>query len=266
MKAKPRLSVIVPNYNNEVYLAECLNSILRQSFKDLEIVVYDDGSSDESSAIIRDYQERNPKIVIGILDPTNRGVAQARHRAILASGGEYLTTLDSDDYYSNPLKLEKEFALVRRCLETEGKDVISFSNVLLVKEGQPDHVWGTRTTLRQGLIGPDILGRACFIPRDFLMKRDLYFRAGGYDFRFKIYEDWDLKIRLAMRNEFRYTGELGTAYRRHGRGLSLLPVEEHRRHLQQIFAKNIRSVRFFRRRKIRKTFQTYLKTQLTVQA
>ena len=91
------------------------------------------------------------------------------------------------------------------------------------------------------------------------MKREWYFDAGGYDDRFRIYEDWDLKIRLALKHEFRHTGELGTAYRRHSLGLSASPREEHVGCLRAIFDKNISSVGFFRRGKIRKGFNRYLK-------
>jgi glycosyltransferase involved in cell wall biosynthesis len=235
----PRLSVIVANFNQERYLAECLDSILNQTDKDLEIVVYDDGSKDGSLDILRNYQQSRPVIIRVIQDPVNRGAAYARHRAILASRGEYLTTLDSDDFYCHPQKLEKEFVLIQKIKEEEGKDIIAFSNILLLKNDEPPCLWGTAQNIREGSIGPEIMGRECLIPRDFIIKRDSYFRAGGYDVRLKVFEDWDLKIRLAFRHEFRYTGEVGTAYRRHGEGLSALPSEELIRWIKIIFHKNI---------------------------
>jgi len=164
MNSNPCLSVIVPNFNNEIYLAECLDSILQAILKDLEIVICDDGSIDGSAAVIRQYQERNPDVIKSIFNPVNRGVAHTRHQAVMAARGEYLTTLDSDDYYCNPLKLEKEFALIRRFKLTEGKDVISFSNVLLIRDRKPDCVWGSSENIREGFIGHDILCRTCFIP------------------------------------------------------------------------------------------------------
>jgi glycosyltransferase involved in cell wall biosynthesis len=256
----PLLSVIVANYNNAATLAECLDSILGQTFQDLEIVVYDDGSSDGSAAVLRRYGESRPGVVKAILDPVNRGAGHARHQAILASSGSHLTTLDSDDYYFDPRKLEKEMDLVRLHRETGGEAVLAFSNVLLVRPGRPDCVWGTDATIREGRIAADILGRRCFIPRDFVMLREAYFDAGGYDSGLPIYEDWDLKIRLAARHEFRYTGIVGTAYRRHGKGLSAAPPAEHRRCLELVFDKNIRLIKWPRRRKIKKTFESFMGT------
>jgi glycosyltransferase involved in cell wall biosynthesis len=258
MGPRPLLSVVVANYNQERYLDECLRSILRQTLNDLEIVIYDDGSSDRSLEIIRAFAQRAPGRIRLIHDPVNRGVAYARHQAILAARGEYVTTLDSDDYYSQPQKLERELALIREVQAGEGKGIISFSNVVLIKEHAPSCIWAAPGDIRQGLIGPDILGRTCFIPRDFLMRRDWYHEAGGYDLGFKLYEDWDLKIRLAFRHEFRYTGAVGTAYRRHGRGLSSQPASEHRRYVRLVFAKNVHWLSFFQRRRAGKALAKFM--------
>jgi len=258
---KPALSVIVANCNNERYLAECLDSVLGQTFKYLEIVAYDDGSSDGSLAVLEEFRHRHSGTVRVIHDPVNRGVAHARHQAMLAARGEYVTTLDSDDFYVSRLKLEREISLVRDFQEREKKVVMAFSNVLLLKEPGRSSLWGTPSTIRQGLIGGFILGRGCFIPRDFVMKRDLYFQAGGYDTRLRIYEDWDLKIRLAMRHEFRFSGEVGTAYRRHGRGLSAAPFSEQREALRAVFAKNLHLAPAGEREAIRRSFEEWLASQ-----
>jgi glycosyltransferase involved in cell wall biosynthesis len=254
----PLLSVIVANCNQERNLNECLRSILEQTVKDLEIVIYDDGSSDRSLATIGSFAQKYPDLIKVLHDPVNRGVAYARHQAILAARGEYLTTLDSDDYYSQPQKLERELALIREVQAREGKGIISFSNVELIKEHAPSCIWAAPGDIRQGHIGRAILGRTCFIPRDFLMRREWYHEAGGYDLGFKLYEDWDLKIRLAFQHEFRYTGSVGTAYRRHGRGLSSLPASEHRRYLQLAFAKNAHLLGLFQRRRAGKALAKFM--------
>ncbi len=257
-KMPPLLSVIVANYNNGRYLPECLGSILDQTCKDLEIVIYDDGSSDGSLAIIKSFEQRYPDIIKVIHDPINRGVAYARHQAILAARGEYLTTLDSDDFYYNPQKLGKELVLIQNIEKEEGKEIIAFSNVMLLKDDAPPCLWGNSENIRQGMIACEILSRSCFIPRDFIMKREWYSQAGEYDLRFKIYEDWDLKIRLAFQHEFRYTGEVGTAYRRHGRGLSASPFHEQSIALREVFEKNLPLAAAGEREAIRSSFEGWL--------
>jgi len=233
------LSVIVANYNNERFIGECLESILNQTYKDLEIIVSDDASTDNSPALIREYEKKYPGVVKGIFNPNNRGVAQNRHEAILRAKGRFLTTLDSDDYYYDAQKLEKEMALISYYKKEKGKDIIAFSNILLVKGDKTlIKTWGNPENIKEGKVFYEVITRACMIPRDFIMKREAYFEVGGYDKRFAIYEDWDLKIRLAAKYEFYYTGINGIGYRKHGTGLSALPISQNIKWLKKVFKKN----------------------------
>jgi hypothetical protein len=130
--------------------------------------------------------------------------------------------------------------LVLKNKSESSKDVIGFSNIILV-DGDKTliRVCGDSSNIKEGQIINEIITRSCMIPRDFIMKRDIYFEVGGFDGNIPIYEDWDLKIRLASKCEFYYSGIDGTAYRRHGGGLSSAPVSEHREWMQRIFNKNI---------------------------
>jgi glycosyltransferase involved in cell wall biosynthesis len=233
------LSVIVANFNNERFIGECLESIINQTYKDLEIIVSDDASTDNSPAIIREYEKKYPAVLKGIFSPVNRGVAQNRHEAILQAKSEYITTLDSDDYYYDAQKLEKEMALISYYKKEKGKEIIAFSNILLVKDDKTlIKAWGNPGNIKVGKVFYEIITRACMIPRDFVMKQEAYFEVGGYDKRFVIYEDWDLKIRLAKKYEFYYTGINGIGYRKHGTGLSELPISQNIKWLKKVFKKN----------------------------
>jgi glycosyltransferase involved in cell wall biosynthesis len=242
IKNSPLLSVIVANYNNESYIRDCLESIMSQTYKNLEIVVSDDCSTDNSPEIINEYGKKYPGIIKVISSSSNRGVAQTRHEAVLQAKGEYITTLDSDDYYYDNQKLKKEMELILQ-YKKQDKDILAFSNIALVKGDKTlIRIQGNHENIREGIIFDDIITRSCMIPRDFIMKREIYFEVGGYDFRFPIYEDWDLKIRLAKKYEFYYTGVNGTAYRRHGTGLSSPPIPKHIKWLKKIFRKNLNLV------------------------
>jgi glycosyltransferase involved in cell wall biosynthesis len=240
---KPDISIIVANYNNRQYLRECLDSILGQTYKSLEIIVADDCSSDDSPQIIREYQTNYPGIIKPIFSPKNRGVALTRHDAVLQASGTYITTLDSDDYLCDTRKLEMEMALIRQHREKNNRDIISYSNIVLVKADKTViDICGKPKNLKEGNIFYEIITRTCMIPRDFVMKRDAYFEVGGYDYRFDIYEDWDLKIRLAANYEFYYSGINGIAYRRHGTGLSSIPIPKNIKWLKKVFKKNLHLV------------------------
>jgi len=234
------LSVIIANCDKATYIRECLDSVLNQTYKRLEIIVFDDCSADDSFQIIKEYEGKYPGVIKGISHPVNRGAARTRHEAILQANGEYITTLDSDDYYYDPQKLEKEMELIFQYKEQTGKDIIAFSNIVLVKgDKNLISVWGNLGNIKEGKVLNEIITRNCMIPRDFIMKREAYFAVGGYDSRFPIYEDWDLKIRLAQKYEYYYTGIHGTAYRRHGTGLSSVPVYQNIKWLKKVFKKNL---------------------------
>jgi glycosyltransferase involved in cell wall biosynthesis len=263
IKEKPLLSVIVSNYNYGTYIRECLDSILNQTFKNLEIIVYDDGSTDDSPQIIRDYEKRYPGVVIGIFSPVRRGVAQARHEAILKAKSGFITTLDSDDYYYHNQKLEKEMELISFHKKTTGKDIIAYSNFALVQEDKSlIRFQGNLGNIKEGKILNDIITRSCMIPRDFIVKKEAYFEVGGFDSRFTIYEDWDLKIRLAKKYEFYYTGINGTAYRRHGTGLSSLPIKNNIKWLKKVFKKNIKLIPKTEKKEISRRFKNFVKNTM----
>jgi glycosyltransferase involved in cell wall biosynthesis len=236
------ISIVIPNYNNKHYLADCLDSVLRQSFKDIEILIADDCSTDGSIELINRYACQYPDIIRIVFNRKNLGVARNRHMGILELRGKYVTTLDSDDMYADEKKLEREYSLIKQYEKKEGRDVVAFSNVRLLFNDSSEEVVGTDENIREGDIFQPLLLRNCFIPRDFLFKREMYFLVGGYNPSYKIYEDWNFKLKLAKHYPFYYTGITGVIYRRHGQGLSSHAVEEHLEYLRKSFSEEISSI------------------------
>jgi glycosyltransferase involved in cell wall biosynthesis len=261
MKSGPLISVIVANYNNGNYIRDCLDSILNQTYKDIEIIVADDCSTDNSQEIVKEYEKKYPGVIKCIFSPINIGVARTRHEAILQARGEYITTLDSDDYYCNLEKLEKEMGLVLYFKEKKSRDIIAFSNIVLVREDKTIICkQGDTEPIKEGIILDEIITRACMIPRDFVMRKTAYHEIAGYDLSIPIYEDWDLKTRLAAKYEFYYSGISGTAYRRHGAGLSSVPIPIHIKWLKKIFKKNIKLVDQYKKKDIIQAFNQFVKS------
>ncbi|MDD6798677.1 MAG: glycosyltransferase [Clostridia bacterium] len=89
------ISVIIPVYNTEEYLDSCIESVLNQSYKELEIIIVNDGSTDNSLEVIRKYAEKDARIKV--IDKVNEGVSCARNTALKASKGKYIQFVDSDD-------------------------------------------------------------------------------------------------------------------------------------------------------------------------
>ena len=92
----PQISIIVPVYNAEKYLRKCIDSILDQTFTDFEVILIDDGSSDQSGLICDEYLKKDARV--RVLHKKNDGVSNARNTGILSSRGKWITFIDSDDY------------------------------------------------------------------------------------------------------------------------------------------------------------------------
>lgn len=102
MKDNNIVSVVIPVYNAENYVKRCLDSVLNQTYSNLEIILIDDGSTDNSWGILKDYQNKYPN-VIKIFKQENMGVSKTRNKGIQIATGKYLMFMDNDDY------LEKEY-------------------------------------------------------------------------------------------------------------------------------------------------------------
>ena len=116
---EPKVSVIIPVYNVEKYLGPCLDSILGQTLNNIEVICVDDGSTDRSLDILREYEKRDARVKVLTQPNTNAGAA--RNKGIQQARGEYLSFLDSDDHF-DPTMLEKCAAR----MDQDGSDVLVF--------------------------------------------------------------------------------------------------------------------------------------------
>ena len=117
MMTMPQLSVIVPAYNARETLKRCLDSILGQSFRDLELIVVDDGSTDETPRICDEYAAADERV--RVLHQPNGGVSRARNAGIDAARGERLAFVDADDHL-----LPEAYETMLRALEATGAETV----------------------------------------------------------------------------------------------------------------------------------------------
>lgn len=256
-----KLSIVVPNYNNEKFIIDCITSILSQTYDNFEIIISDDCSSDASPMIIKKFVLKYPHIK-SILNEQNIGVAANRHQAILKSQGPYITTIDSDDFYYDINKLEREMRLME-LYEKKSMNVIIFSKTALVNEdGCFNNFKNIKRNIKEGNILNHIISRSCEIPRDFIMRKCQYETVGGFDISLPIYEDWDLKIRLASKYKFYYSGGFGTAYRQHSKGLSSTKWTKNIKMLERVFWKNFHLIKGGQKLKVFIKFQSRIMKML----
>lgn len=103
---QPKVSVIIPVYNVEKYLRQCLDSVVGQTLQDIEIICVNDSSTDKSLSILKEFQERDKRI--RIIEQENAGAGAARNRGMSVAKGKYLSFLDSDDFFEKDM-LEKAY-------------------------------------------------------------------------------------------------------------------------------------------------------------
>lgn len=116
----PILSVLIPVYNVEPYLRDCLDSVVRQSMKELEIICVDDGSTDGSLQILEEYAQKDPRVKV-IHKEQNEGLLLARKTAVNAASGAYILFVDSDDYIAPDL-----CAFAEEIAREEAADILQF--------------------------------------------------------------------------------------------------------------------------------------------
>ncbi|HUY27673.1 MAG TPA: glycosyltransferase [Candidatus Binataceae bacterium] len=192
-----RVTVIVPVYNGAATVAAALDSILAQSFTDFEIVAVDDGSNDDSLAVLERYRPR-----ITVLSERNRGPSAARNLGVRNSSGEYLGFLDADDLWL-PEFLERTVAL----LDTDPASVLVYTDLELADS--------TGAAMGARLIGKravptmhDMLERLWpILPSSVVMRRGAFERAGGFPEELTSFEDVYFWLLAREQGDFRYIEE-----------------------------------------------------------
>ena len=107
---KPLISIIIPVYNAEKYLPNCLDSVINQTYKNLEIILVDDGSTDKSSEICDEYAQKDFRIKL--IHKENGGVSSARNAGLALVSGDYIAWVDSDDFVA-PDYIEYMYKLLK---------------------------------------------------------------------------------------------------------------------------------------------------------
>jgi polysaccharide transporter, PST family len=213
------VSVIIPAHNAAGTIADTLASVLRQTYREFEVFVIDDGSIDSTADVVQAIAARDGRV--RLLQQPNRGVALARNLGLVHASGEYTAPLDADDLWK-PTKLEVQV----RCMEEGGRDVglvYSWWDVI-DSEGRhlaASHPWRIEGEAFEALLSMNFVGNAS-VP---LFRREALDEVGGYDPLFRAAdaqgcEDWDLALRVAERYEVRVVPDRLVGYRRGPDGMS----------------------------------------------
>lgn len=209
------VSVIIPAYNCQKYIADAIDSVLEQTYTDFEIIIVNDGSTDNTSAILHQYED-NQKITI--IHQKNMGAATARNVGINCSKGELIAFLDSDDLWC-PEKLLKQI----QCMNSNPKCNMVYSDWATFDE---NGIIDSNFPLSRNYPRPsgnvfNQLIEACIISTiTVLIKKEVFSKVGFFNVELECGEDYELWLRIAATNQIAYCPGVVAKYRQRSGSLT----------------------------------------------
>ncbi|MEA5622624.1 glycosyltransferase family 2 protein [Nostoc sp. UHCC 0251] len=209
---KPKVSVVIPAYNAMAYLPETLDSVLKQTFADFEVLIINDGSTDRIVSWASEIIDSRVKLI----SQENQGLSGARNTGIDHAQGKYIAFLDADDVWE-PTKLEKQVCCFQ---ENPDAGVVYTWSLLVDEHGKPTgrifasqlegQVWG------QLLVEMDVISNGSSA----VVRRDCFEAVGVFDRNLAAAADLDMWLRIAAKYPFAVVKEPLTLYRQHSSSMS----------------------------------------------
>ena len=186
----PKVSVIIPTYNCERYVLEAIESVSRQTFNHWELIIVDDGSTDNTCETVKCYlSEKRVRYIF----QRNRGLATARNTGIRESSGEYIQFLDADDLiHAEKLEIQSQYFDLRKDVD------VVFSDYSFFKDGKPEALIEPPARKLSGDIKTDMLRGNFVVVNSLLTKKEAIKSVGGFDETLAGAEDWDLWLRMLL--------------------------------------------------------------------
>jgi glycosyltransferase involved in cell wall biosynthesis len=211
IETSPLVSIVVPSYNHEKYIQETIESIVNQTYDNIELIVIDDGSKDNSPQII---QKLSQKYGFEFIHRPNKGLSATLNEGIKLSKGKYWSVCASDDVLTHD-KIDRQV----RFMENNPDYGMCYGKVVLFNEK------GLNTPLnikysRGGWIFDDLIKGRFWIPAvSNLIKKDVFLDVGYYDEELWV-EDWDMWVRISHKYQIGFINEYIAKYRQHGSNIS----------------------------------------------
>lgn len=207
MQKQTLVSIIIPTYNRANYIKRAIESVLAQTYKNMEIVIVDDGSTDKTPKVISELSKKDPRIFV-LRNKTNLGIAKSLNEGIEEAGGKYIARLDDDDFWSDSKKLEKQVEFLEKHpeyvlvgggmikIDTKGREIKRY----LFPENDED--------IRKSLLVYNL-----FVQSTVLFRKNTWQEVGGYNEKLNsLGEDRDLWLRLGRLGKFYNFQEFFTYY------------------------------------------------------
>jgi glycosyltransferase involved in cell wall biosynthesis len=205
---KPKVSVIIPNYNYSQYICEAVESVLLQTYPNVEIIIVDDGSKDNSLEVLEKFGDK-----IKILAQQNAGVSVARNNGVANSNGEFIAFLDADDIWL-PEKIERQISLFLND-KTLGLVHVAVQDIDASGKNLGTHFDGLSGEVSHELL---LFKRAVILGggSGIMIPRKIFDEVGGFDLRLSTSADWDIFYQISSRYKVGFINEILLKYRLHG--------------------------------------------------
>jgi glycosyltransferase involved in cell wall biosynthesis len=208
MESSMLVSVVIPTFNRAELIGRAVKSVQAQIFSDLEIIVVDDASKDNTRDIVKALQQADERIVY-LCHASNQGAQAARNTGIKAAKGEYIAFLDSDNEWLDE-KLQSQMVLFSQKADSPGAvycgyDIVSPNGNILT----------TFRPLHCGLVYKQTLNEWLTDTSTLVVQKDILEKIHGFDENIRSYQEWDLCIRLARECEFNFVPDSLSIYHEH---------------------------------------------------
>lgn len=191
----PLVSVILPTYNRANLIKRAINSVLNQTYKNLELIIIDDGSTDETEDIIKGMKDKRIRYFKYV---QNRGVSYARNKGILLAKGSLIAFQDSDDIWLKD-KLERQIQIMINTTPDVG---VVYTGFWQIYDANRIYIPSKEIKSREGYILKNLINGNFVGTPTMLVKRDCFNRVGLFDESLPRLNDWELCIRLAQHYKF----------------------------------------------------------------
>jgi glycosyltransferase involved in cell wall biosynthesis len=195
---KDLVSVVIPTYNREKTILRAVNSVLNQTYNNIEVIIVDDCSDDNTEFVVKEDFNNDLRVLFYKLEK-NSGACVARNKGVQLSKGKYVAFLDSDDEYL-PTKISKQV----ECLEDGGELLCATDYILFAEDGSKEYV---NTQIGSSSVVYKNLLYCNFITTGTLMGRRDCFVNVPFDESLPRYQDWDLVLRLSKKYSFVFLQE-----------------------------------------------------------
>ncbi len=210
-KTIPKVSVIIPSYNHAHYVVHSIESIVNQSYDNIELIVIDDGSSDSSPKLIKELSVKYNFIFV---HRSNRGLSATLNEGLILSTGDYICICASDDKFRLD-RISKQVNFMN-----DNPDIgMSYGKVIVIDEEEKENALDIKNS-KSGWIFDDLIINRFHIPAvTTMIRRSVFEAVGNFDESLWV-EDWDMWLRISYKFKVGFQNEFLTYYRQHDTNMS----------------------------------------------